>query len=83
MVSPFESRRSKRALDAYVRGAATDRWLAPSRLTAKPDYKNIGEIVSVIGGHGTELVLASDGREEGAHTGAPLHSPPAQVQAQW
>ncbi len=45
MVSPFESRRSKRAPNAYVRGEATDCLLMLTSLAASPDYNNIREMV--------------------------------------
>ncbi len=49
MVSPFESRRSMRALIVHVRGEAPDRRLKLSAFMANPDYKDICEMVSVYG----------------------------------
>ena len=46
MVSPFEFRRSKCALNPYVRGFATDCLPPQTSGAANPDYNNIREMVS-------------------------------------
>jgi len=46
MVSPFESRRSRRAPNGYVRGEATDCLLTRTSLAANRNYNSIREMVS-------------------------------------